>query len=70
MSEVWEVEDLLALGRQMDEKPAAVFRMARVLLKVRNREGVERILKANAVQRAFERERGRQNIVLRPGRWA
>ena len=32
---------------------------------MRDREGMERPLKANAVQRAFERERGRQNIVLK-----
>ena len=45
-------------------------RVAEELLRVRDREGVERPLRANAVQRAFERECGRQNIVLKAGRWA
>ena len=35
------------------------------LLRVRDREGMVRPLKANPVQRAFERDRGRQNIVLK-----
>ncbi len=39
--------------------------VAESLLRVRDREGVERPLRANAVQREFERRRGRQNIVLK-----
>jgi hypothetical protein len=61
----WDVEELLALGRRMDKHPAMVLQAASGLLKVRDREGVERPLKANAAQRAFERERGRRNIVLK-----
>jgi hypothetical protein len=60
-----DVEELLALGRWMDAKPAELIKLAWGLLKVRDRDGGERPLRANAVQRAFERERGRQNIVLK-----
>ena len=49
----------------MDEWPAYLLDAAEGLLRVRDREGVERPLRANAVQRAFERSRGRQNIVLK-----
>src|SRR3984957_8446853 len=66
MSEAqWDVEELLALGRWMEARPSAFVKVAEGWLKVRDREGVERPLKANAVQRAFEGERGRQNIVLK-----
>src|SRR6201993_1014631 len=61
----WDVGELLALGRLMDTRPAELVKAAACLLKVRDREGVERPLRANAVQRAFERECGRQNIVLK-----
>jgi len=66
MSEAqWDVKELLALGRWMDAKPAGLMKVAEEWLKVRDRDGVERSLRANAVQRAFERERGRHNIVLK-----
>jgi hypothetical protein len=61
----WDVKELLALGRWMDAEPSALVKVAEGWLKVRDRAGVERPLRANAVQRAFERERGRQNIVLK-----
>src|ERR1700722_19877081 len=61
----WDVKELLALGSLMDTKPAALVTVAEEWLKVRDREGVERPLRANAVQRAFERECGKQNIVLK-----
>jgi hypothetical protein len=60
-----DVEDLLAVGRWMDEKPTRLVKVAEGLLRVRDRSGLERPLRANAVQLAFERERGRQNIVLK-----
>ncbi|NYF49990.1 terminase [Tunturiibacter gelidoferens] len=60
-----DVEELLKLGKWMDAKPAGLVKVAAGWLKVRDREGVERPLRANAVQRAFERECGRQNIVLK-----
>jgi hypothetical protein len=62
---IGDLEELLVLGKRMDEKPARLFSAAEDLLKVRDREGSERPLLANAVQRAFERERGRENIVLK-----
>src|SRR5882757_8502753 len=61
----WDLDELLSLGRWMDARPAELITAAESLLKVRDREGVERPLKANAVQMAFERERGQQNIVLK-----
>ena len=60
----WRLEDLLELGRQMDE-PKKVFEFAEKLLKVRDREGVERPLKPNKVQEEFEHKRGQRNIVLK-----
>ena len=60
-----DVEELLALGRYMRANPAVVMKVAEKWLKVRDREGQEMPLRANAVQRVFERECGRQNIVLK-----
>jgi hypothetical protein len=68
---VWGIKNLLNFGRMLDERstPAEEVNVATWLageiLRVRDREGVERPLRANAAQRAFERERGRQNIVLK-----
>ncbi len=59
------VEELLTLGRWMEARPAALTRVAERWLRVRDREGLEQPLLANAVQRKFERECGRQNIVLK-----
>src|SRR5258708_16273549 len=61
----WDVEELLKLGRLMEAQPAALMKVAKNWLRIRDREGMERPLRANAVQRAFEREYGRQNIVLK-----
>jgi hypothetical protein len=63
--EVLDLKDLLELGREMHRNPKAVFGAAESLLRVRDREGLDRRLVANAVQREFERKRGRQNIVLK-----
>ena len=67
----WDVDELLTLGRALEERPAwlrgesmAVW-MAEQMLWVRDREGREVPLRANAAQRAFEAQRGRQNIVLK-----
>jgi hypothetical protein len=60
-----DLEELLALGKKMEEQPGQVLVAAENLLRVRDREGLERPLRANAVQRAFELGRGRQNIVLK-----
>jgi hypothetical protein len=61
----WDVEELLALGRMMEAKPEGLMTVAEGLLKVRDREGVERRLCVNAMQRAFEDTRGQRNIVLK-----
>lgn len=63
--EQWGVEDLLQYGRAMERDPAKIFDVADELLRVRDRNGMERPLCANRVQRAFEHHRGRQNIVLK-----
>ncbi len=55
----------------LDEQPAGLkglsvgVWLAERLLRVRDREGVERPLRANAAQMAFEAGRARQNIVLK-----
>jgi hypothetical protein len=61
----WDVEELVALGRLMEAQPEVLRKAAAGWLRVRDREGVQRPLRANAVQRAFERGCGRQNIVLK-----
>lgn len=67
----WDSRDLLELGRWLDE-PSALFGgdtyamwLAGALLRIRDREGVERGLVANAAQRTFEQRRGQRNIVLK-----
>jgi hypothetical protein len=60
-----DLKELLALGRAMESRPWALMNAAEDLLRVRDREGVQRPLRANAVQRAFERACGRMNIVLK-----
>ncbi len=67
----WELEDLLAVGRVLDDRPVGLGGdtvatwMAESLLHIRDRDGSERSLRANAAQRAFERRRGANNIVLK-----
>ena len=68
---LWGVDELLELGALMDTPTAgpggkiSSAQLAEGWLRVRDREGVLRPLRANAAQRAFERSRGRQNIVLK-----
>lgn len=64
-------EGLLALGRRLEaDAPKvggdsfAAF-LAERLLRVRDREGRNRALRANGAQRSFEARRGRLNIVLK-----
>jgi hypothetical protein len=66
-----DLEELLALGRLLDERPeqlggetAGVF-LAGALLKVRTRTGAFAPLQPNRAQKEFERRRGRANIVLK-----
>ena len=64
----WDVRDLdelLSLGRLMETRPTELMKVAEGWLRVRDREGRESPLRANAVQRAFEREYGQENIVLK-----
>jgi hypothetical protein len=63
--EQWSVEDLLEYGREMKDDPAKIFVIAEELLKVRDREGVEKPLIPNRVQKQFEVNRGQRNIVLK-----
>jgi hypothetical protein len=70
------INALLTLGRTLDQPQesgngtgingvtGAVWQAER-MLRVRDREGVDRPLRANAAQAAFEARRGRQNIVLK-----
>ena len=74
------VEGLLRLGRTLEDRAVTLegesggveqggltvaMSLAERLLRVRDREGTEQPLRANAAQRAFEAKRGRQNIVLK-----
>jgi hypothetical protein len=53
------------MGRRMDGQPDLLMRVAAEWLTVRTREGRPAPLVANAAQREFECNRGRQNIVLK-----
>ena len=64
-------EELARLGLILERRPASLrgrtvaMVLAENLLLVRTREGRPAPLRANAVQRAFERRRGEKNIVLK-----
>jgi len=62
---VVETSALKMLGRQMECGPEMAVEMAAEWLRVRDREGRLQPLVANAAQRRFEEQRGRQNIVLK-----
>jgi hypothetical protein len=63
--------ELLRLGTMLDERPpilrgqTVTAALARMLLKVRTRDGRTSRLNANPAQCMFEERRGRQNIVLK-----
>lgn len=67
----WGMEELLALGTVLDERPEALggdsvaMWLATTLLRVRDRQGMDRPLMANAVQRGFEAKRQQRNVVLK-----
>jgi len=61
----WDVEELSNLGRLMSRQPGFLVHAAPGLLKVRDKYGVERPLRANSAQRMFEEKRGQRNIVLK-----
>jgi hypothetical protein len=63
--------ELERLGKILDHRPARLqgrtvgMALAERLLPVRRRDGKPALLKANAVQQAFELRRGKRNIVLK-----
>lgn len=65
------IEGLLEYGRTFDERTGGEegesnsAKLARELLRIRDREGAESPLIANTVQAEFERNRGRRNIVVK-----
>ena len=64
-------EELERLGKKLDFRPLSLHGrtvamvLAEKLLPVRRKDGKPALLKANAVQQAFELRRGRRNIVLK-----
>ena len=68
---MWDIEGLIALGHYLRQDPSPgdrnSFTLAATakLLRVRDRAGLTRPLRANPIQREFERRRGRSNIVLK-----
>jgi len=56
---------LLEMARKMENDPELMIRTSEDWLRVRDRDGCFKPLKANAAQRRFEERRGRQNIVLK-----
>ena len=66
-----DLEELEILGRMLDFRPARLLGrntvefLAEAVLKVRGKDGRTHRLRANAVQREFERRRGERNIVLK-----
>jgi uncharacterized protein Usg len=66
-----DVEELEAMGRLLDERPASLhgetvaMKLARTWLRVRTRAGAVAPLEANRMQQIFEQRRGQRNIVLK-----
>jgi len=66
-----DLAELAMLGRMLDYRPgllagrSTVEFLAEALLRVRGKDGQVRRLRANPVQRAYERRRGEKNIVLK-----
>jgi len=64
-------DELIRFGKILDTRPRKLgghtvgMNLAAQLLRVRTREGLTAPLVANTAQRAFERRRGRRNIVLK-----
>ena len=64
-------QEMLDFGKRLDERPqneedeSVSMKLARKLLRIRNRDGEESDLVANIVQRKFERTRGRKNVVVK-----
>lgn len=62
---VMGLEELRRFGELMKDSPNKTLWLAENLLRIRDRKGRFRALKANAAQTAFENSRGRQNVVLK-----
>ncbi len=66
-----EVDDLVRLGKTLERRPKTgeeqpvIVDLAALLLRIRDRRGVLRPLRANPAQLAFEQQRGQRNIVLK-----
>ena len=60
-----EMEALLRLGLRLRQKPRQLVPAAEGMLRIRDRQGRLRALKANPAQRAFEARYRRENIVLK-----
>ena len=60
-----DLEGLLRLGRMLETEPGFGIYLADAVLRVRDRTGRLSALGANPVQAAFERDRQRENIVLK-----
>ena len=61
----WELKELLEVGRLLRADASVGVVLAESLLRVRGRDGVSVAFRANAVQREYERTRGRANVVLK-----
>ena len=67
----WDLEELLKFGMTLDNRPLGLegetvgVWLGEALLRIRDRDGVERALSPNAAQRAFEARRGGSDIVLK-----
>ena len=59
------MDELVHLGDLMERQADGAIWAAEKLLRVRDRSGRTRVLRANAAQRAFEARRGRENVVLK-----
>lgn len=65
MEITWDIDGLIKLGEEIDSRPEGMIEAIEICLQVRDRNGRIVPLRANAVQRGFERGRGRRNIVLK-----
>jgi hypothetical protein len=65
LDDLMSLQDLQEAGQRMKADPAYFFRLVEDLIKVRDRRGTLSPLLANAAQRLYEAQRGRQNIVLK-----
>lgn len=69
--DITELDELITFGRILDHRPISLrgdsvcMHLIENLLRVRTRQGRIAALKANAVQRVFERKRGGRNVVLK-----